>query len=66
MGSLGAILGQIIAAIFRAIFGTDKSTSYEVRQARPDVPVPTPKTDADYLRELGMEPGLSARKEEPK
>lgn len=54
MGSIGAIIGQILAAILKAIFGTDKPTSYEVRQARPDVPLPPTKTDADYLRELGM------------
>jgi hypothetical protein len=52
--TIGEIIGAILAALIRAIFGTDKATSYEVRQARPDVPLPV-KSDAELLKELGLE-----------
>jgi hypothetical protein len=51
--TIGAVLGSIFAIILKAILGTDKPTSYEVRQATPDKPLPG-KSDAELLGELGL------------
>jgi hypothetical protein len=53
MGTIGALLLQVILGIFKTIFGTDNPCETEVRNAKPEIPLPA-RPDADLLRELGL------------